>query len=93
MKKANKVVSDPDMRAEYDFARMKGGVRGKYAGGLAGQLEGRVVAVLLAPDVAPFFPTSESVNAALRAVIGVVDRAPALARKVRPTKARRPAQG
>ena len=34
MKKANKVVSDPDIRAEYDFARMKGGVRGKYAGRL-----------------------------------------------------------
>jgi len=32
MKKAKKVVSDPDMRAEYDFASMKGGVRGKYAG-------------------------------------------------------------
>ena len=90
MKKANKVVSDPDMRAEYDFATMKGGVRGKYAGrfGLedmrpeynldyskarpnpyAARLKGLVVAVLLAPDVAPFFPTSESVNAALRAVV------------------------
>jgi len=31
MKKANKVVSDPDIRAEYDFASMTGGVRGKYA--------------------------------------------------------------
>ena len=74
MKKANRVVSDPDMRAEYDFARMKGGVRGKYAGRRAGRLEGRVVAILLAPDVAPFFPTSESVNTALRAVIGAADR-------------------
>lgn len=31
MKKANKVASDPDFRAEYDFATIKGGVRGKYA--------------------------------------------------------------
>jgi hypothetical protein len=90
MKKANKVASDPDMRAEYDFARMKGGVRGKYAGRLtvddmrpeydfdyskarpnpyAARLRGDVVMVVLAPDVAPFFPTSESVNAALRATI------------------------
>ena len=36
MRKAKKIVSDPDMRAEYDFARMKGGVRGKYAGQITG---------------------------------------------------------
>lgn len=90
MKKAKKVESDPDMPAEYDFARMKGGVRGKYAGRLkvdemrpeydfdyskarpnpfAARLRGDVVMVVLAADVAPFFPTSESVNAALRAAL------------------------
>lgn len=74
MKKSTKAVSDPDMQAEYDFASMKGGVRGKYAGRIAGGLKGRVVAVLLAPDVAPFFPSSESVNAALRSVIATADR-------------------
>lgn len=31
MKKRDKSVPDPDIRAEYDFASMKGGVRGKYA--------------------------------------------------------------
>lgn len=30
MKKAKKIVFDPDMRGEYDFAIMTGGVRGKY---------------------------------------------------------------
>jgi hypothetical protein len=93
MKKANKVVPDPDMRAEYDFARMEGGVRGKYAGWFAGQQKGRIVAVLLAPDVAPFFPSSESVNAALRAAIAATDRAAALARRRGPTKAGRPVRG
>ncbi|MBK5255356.1 MAG: hypothetical protein JJE39_04930 [Vicinamibacteria bacterium] len=114
MKKANKVVSDPDIRAEYDFARMKGGVRGKYAGRFkvddmrpeydfdysktrpnpyAARLRGDVVMVVLATDVAPFFPTSESVNAALRAVIAAADRAPALPPRRRQTKARRPVPG
>lgn len=86
MKTANKVVSDPDIRAEYDFARMTGGVRGKYAGRFAGQQKGRVVAVLLAPDVAPFFPSSESVNAALRAVVAAVDRGPGPSPKRRAAK-------
>jgi hypothetical protein len=86
MKKAKKVVSDPDMRAEYDFARMKGGVRGKYAERFAGQQKGRVVAVLLAHDVAPFFPSSEFVNAALRAVIVAADRGPGSSPKGRPAK-------
>lgn len=36
MKKAKKVASDPDMRAKYNFASMKGGVRGKYAGRITG---------------------------------------------------------
>ena len=48
MKKAKKVVSDPDMRAEYDFTAKKGGVRGKYA---AAYRTG-VNVVLLGPEVA-----------------------------------------
>ena len=107
MKKAKKVVSDPDMRDEYDFASMKGGVRGKYAGRAkvddmrpeydfdyskarpnpyAARLKGDVVMVVLAPDVAPFFPTSESVNAALRAVIAVAGRLLAPRPRRRPPK-------
>jgi hypothetical protein len=48
-----------EMRAEYDF---RGGVRGKYARQYA---EGSNV-VVLDPDVAEHFKTSEEVNRALR---------------------------
>ena len=30
MRKAGKTVSDPDLRPEYDFSALQGGVRGKY---------------------------------------------------------------
>jgi hypothetical protein len=46
------------------------GVRGKYAKRYA---EGTNI-VVLAPDVAEFFPDSESVNAALRALVGVAQK-------------------
>ena len=55
-------MADPDMKAEYDFSK---GIRGKYAQRYA---EGTNV-VVLAPDVAAAFPTSEAVNTALRALI------------------------
>ena len=61
MKKSSSKASEPDMRAEYSF---KGGVRGKYAERFA---EGSNV-VILDPDVAEAFPTSEKVNKALRAL-------------------------
>ena len=64
MKKAAKIRRRPDMLEEYDFSK---GVRGKYAGRYA---EGTNV-VVLAQDVAEFFPDSASVNAALRALVGV----------------------
>ena len=57
-------TADPDMKAEYDFST---GIRGKYAQRYA---EGTNV-VVLAPDVAAAFPTSESVNTALRALISL----------------------
>ena len=52
---------DPDIRVEYDFRRMRDGVRGKYAATGA-----RFVMVRLDADVATAFPTSVAVNAALR---------------------------
>jgi hypothetical protein len=67
MKKAAKKSSAPDMRAEYDFSQ---GVRGKYAKRYA---EGTNI-VVLAPDVAEFFPDSESVNTALRALVVVAQK-------------------
>jgi hypothetical protein len=53
---------DSDMRDEYDFSK---GVRGKYAQKYA---EGTNI-VILDPDVAAVFPTSEAVNEALRTLI------------------------
>jgi hypothetical protein len=64
MKKAVKKTPAPEMLDEYDFSR---GVRGKYAKRYA---EGTNI-VILAPDVAEFFPDSESVNTVLRALVGV----------------------
>jgi hypothetical protein len=64
MKKTAKPKRDPDMLAEYDFSR---GVRGKYAKRFA---EGTNI-VVLSPDVAEFFPDSEAVNTALRALVDI----------------------
>ena len=57
---------DDELRAEYDLQPLlKNAVRGKYAQQYA---EGTNV-VLLAPDVAKAFSTSEAVNEALRLVL------------------------
>jgi hypothetical protein len=63
MKKARHDRQD-EMLSEYDFSK---GVRGKYAKRYA---EGSNV-VVLSPDMAKVFPTSESVNEALRTLIRV----------------------
>lgn len=57
-----------DMRDEYDFANMKGGVRGKYIK----DFQGKVTAVVLDEDVARIFPDSASVNEALRTLARVL---------------------
>ena len=59
------------LRDEYPEDLLKSGVRGKYAKRYA---EGTNV-VLLDPDVAKAFPTSESVNKALRSLIQQKDDA------------------
>jgi hypothetical protein len=56
---------EPEMLDEYDFS---GGVRGKYAARFA---RGSNV-VVLDPDVAQVFSDSESVNRALRALVGII---------------------
>ena len=57
---------DDELRPEYDIKELlKNSVRGKYA---ERYREGTNV-VLLAPDVARFFPTEDAVNEALRLVI------------------------
>jgi hypothetical protein len=78
---------NPDIGAQYDFT---GGVRGKhykaYAKGHAVKVrkeDGSVSiqhyeledgAVMLAPDVREYYPDSDSVNEALRALIKVAPR-------------------
>ena len=64
MKKTNGNPSD-DLRPEYDFASMKGGVRGKYARRFR---EGTNI-VLVQPEVAAAFPTDDAVNEALRGLL------------------------
>ena len=81
------MTEQEDMLPEYDFAKMKGGVRGKYYNAYR---EGHTVeihqtdgttsvqyfrledgAVMLEPDVREYFPNSEAVNRALRALIAI----------------------
>jgi hypothetical protein len=66
MKKASRKSAN-DMLPEYDFASMKGGVRGKYAA----QYGAGTNLVLLDPEVAKAFPTDAAVNQALRAVLSI----------------------
>ena len=53
---------DDELRPEYDFSKMAGGIRGKYVE----RYRAGTNLVLLAPDVAQAFPTDASVNEALR---------------------------
>ncbi len=61
---------EDELRPEYDFSDMKGGVRGKY---FESYRAGTNV-VLLDPDVARAFPTSDSVNEALRLLMQIAQR-------------------
>lgn len=62
MKKESAKRRGDDLRPEYDLARLKGGVRGKYYQ----RATAGTNLVLLEPDVAQAFPDSTSVNRALR---------------------------
>jgi hypothetical protein len=66
MKKNIEHQNNGGMRPEYDFASMKGGVRGKHYGPYR---KGTNV-VLIEPDVAEAFPTEAAVNEALRGILG-----------------------
>ena len=56
---------EDDLRPEYDFSQMKGGVRGKY---VERYRQGTNL-VLLDPDVADAFPDAKAVNDALRLLL------------------------
>jgi hypothetical protein len=64
MKKARSRQVD-DLRPEYDFSSLKGGVRGKYVR----RFQAGTNIVRLEPELARVFPTDEAVNEALRTVV------------------------
>jgi len=89
MKKKSKAAdTNHDIRREYDFKNMVGGVQGKYYRGYrAGhtvkihEADGTTTfqyfkledgAVMLEPDVRKYFPDSETVNKALRTLIDLI---------------------
>jgi hypothetical protein len=61
---------EDELRSEYDFSQMKGGVRGKYVE----RYRAGTNVVLLDPDVAQAFPNEIAVNDALRMLIQVAQR-------------------
>ena len=66
-KRTEKREAKNELRGEYDFSKLKNGVRGKY---VARYRKGTNL-VLLSPDVAEYFPDEQSVNTALRNLIHV----------------------
>jgi hypothetical protein len=63
MKKTSEM--EDELRPEYDFSKLTVVARG------VGRHKSAEVTVTLAPDVAKLFPTSESVNEALRLLVRV----------------------
>ncbi len=68
----NKEVDEleDELRPEYDFSKMAGGVRGKYVE----RYRAGTNLVLLDPDVAQAFPTDVSVNEPLRLLLQIAQR-------------------
>jgi len=67
MKNTDRVDKEDDLREEYDFEHMAGGVRGKYVE----RYRAGTNVVVLDPDVAAAFPNSEAVNKALRMLLEI----------------------
>ena len=58
------------LREEYDFPRMSGGIRGKYAR----RFQSGTNLVKIDPDVARVFADENAVNDALRSLIKIAER-------------------
>jgi hypothetical protein len=69
MKKEVDELED-ELRPEYDFSKMAGGVRGKYVE----RYRAGTNLVLLEPDISQAFPTDASVNEALRLLFQIAQR-------------------
>jgi len=65
MKKNIPSLNGSELRPEYDFSSMKGGIHGKYVD----RLPKASNVVLLEPEVAQAFPNTEAVNQALRGIL------------------------
>ena len=65
MKKTQTIDRNDDMRPEYDFRSMRGGVRGKYVE----RVRESTNIVVIEPAVAEAFPTERAVNEALKGVL------------------------
>ncbi|MEG3876521.1 hypothetical protein QT972_03940 [Microcoleus sp. herbarium7] len=61
---------EDELRSEYDFSKLQGGVRGKYVD----RYRSGTNIVLLDPDVAQAFPNDEAVNEALRLLLKIARR-------------------
>ncbi len=61
---------EDELRYEYDFSNMTGGVKGKYVE----RYRTGTNVVLLDQDIAKAFPTSTSVNEALRLLLQIAQR-------------------
>ena len=95
MRKPSRAVSErfDELRPEYRFDYSKA-----RPNPYAARLKGKVVAVVLDAEVAAAFPTSESVNTALRAVMverrstgkRVVSRRSNQLQRTRPAQAKKP---
>jgi hypothetical protein len=70
MKKEVDPELEDELQPEYNFAQMTGGIKGKYVE----RYRVGTNLVLLDPDVAQAFPTTDSVNEALRLLIQISQR-------------------
>jgi hypothetical protein len=84
MKKGSRKKEDNGLRAEYDLAKLQGGVRGKYYR----QATAGTNLVLIEPDLAEVFPDGDSVNRALRLLAEAAAAAKPRRRTDRPPRAR-----
>ncbi|MFM2313884.1 MAG: hypothetical protein RLZZ04_3160 [Cyanobacteriota bacterium] len=73
MKKEVNSEMDDELRPEYDFSQLAGGVRGKYVE----RYRAGTNLVLLDADVAQAFPNESAVNKALRLLMEIAQRQPA----------------
>ncbi len=70
MKMESNQELEEELRPEYNFSKMNSGVRGKYVE----RYRTETNIVLLDPDVAQAFPTSDAVNEALRLLMQIAQR-------------------